>query len=70
MSHLGHGLLGGHVQARPPLVRRDLRARVDAYNAEHGRPSDAVRVLYYCGQTVVDDDPHLGQTDATSEDET
>lgn len=48
----------------------DLRARVDAYNAAQERPSDAVRVLYYCGQTVVDDDPVLGHSDGDSGDET
>jgi hypothetical protein len=29
-----------------------------------------VRVLYYCGQTVVDDDPVLGHSDGDSGDET
>lgn len=33
-----------------------LRARVDAYNAQHGKPKEQLSVTTYAGQTVVDDE--------------
>jgi hypothetical protein len=33
-----------------------LRARVDAYNAQHGQPNEQLNVTTYAGQTVVEDE--------------
>jgi hypothetical protein len=34
----------------------EVRARVDAYNAAHGLSPDATRFLFYCGQTVIEEE--------------
>ncbi|MCK6575366.1 hypothetical protein L6V77_30245 [Myxococcota bacterium] len=44
----------------------ELRARVDAHNAEHGLSPEATRYLFYCGQTVIEEEvggdaPHEGE---------
>jgi hypothetical protein len=38
-----------------------LRARVDAYNAQHSKPKQQINVTTYAGQTVVDEDESEGQ---------
>jgi hypothetical protein len=36
----------------------ELRTRVDAYNATHGLAPETARYLFYCGQTVIEDEPN------------
>ena len=38
----------------------ELRARLEAYNADVGLPNDAQRVVFYVGQTVLEDDHTFG----------
>jgi len=35
----------------------DLRARIDAYNAEHGIPARHRKVVAYSGQCLVEEEP-------------
>ena len=35
----------------------EVRERVDAYNAAQGVATDTTRFLFYCGQTVIEDEP-------------